>query len=367
MFFEIRIILCHSMRDKIMGATFNPCFQLPKDPFTESENFCNLQVGENRLIKMDQEPCYRVRQDREQGYLCKDRFFPATFGYLPTLKDTQRATLFFRGGFQIKDVLLPVSELERAAELLDKVVLRESILINRSKITKILQRMVLVPDSHKKDTFLEKLAFTASNAKLFDEAVQTARRIKDLELKVVTLGRIVSYADYRSKDHYNHPAEVLNEVWDLTDKIKYKSKKNFLRVLIIQFQSKSGFFYEAFAFTFLIRNHEERGKARVDIAQRWLEKEPTSSIPSWLLELAEADYLRSAVAGKALFEEITKLRSKPNFVPFQLQKKAVEYHKPNLESLQNVYNEATRLSGSFQDSFKASLRRVRKELEKEEN
>ncbi len=341
-----------------MATTFNPCFDLPQDPFTEKRKFCNLQVGEKRLVKMDQGPCHRAKQDGERGYLCKDRFFPESFGYFPTLNGSRRGVLLFGDGTEIRNILLPVSPLEKAAELLDFVPLEAPFGIKSWRFEKILILIDSVPDSRKKDKLLRTVAFKARDGKLFDKAIEIARKISDPELQIITLGKVVSCSDYQPLNPKNNRTDILNAAWDLSDEIPMKTDRNFVRLKILEFQSDSGLFYEAFAFAFLIRNHEARGRARVDIAKRWLEKEPASKAPSWLLDLAEADDDQSKVAPGSLLEEIKSLRKKPGFVEFPLQKKAGRYHKSNLKSVENAYSEATRFPWAIQDAFKGSLQKV---------
>lgn len=341
-----------------MTTTFNPCFDLPQDPFTEKRKFCNLQLGEKRLLKMDQVQCHRAKRDGEKGYLCKDRFFPESFGYFPTLNEKQRGVLFFGDGTEIRNILLPVSPLEKAAELLDFVPLQAAFGIKLGRFEKILILIDSVPDSRKKDKLLQTVAFKAREGKLFDQAIEIARKISDPEFRIITLGKVVSCSDYQSLNPKNNPTDILNAAWDLSDEIPMKADRNFVRLKILEFQSASGLFYEAFAFAFLIRNHEARGKARVAIATRWLAKEPASKVPSWLLDLAEADDYQSKAASGSLLEEIRSLRKKPGFVEFPLQKKADRYHKSNLESVANAYNEATRFPWAIQDALKGSLQKV---------
>ncbi len=341
-----------------MTTTFNPCFDLPQDPFTEKRKFCNLQVEEKRLIKMDQVPCRIAKRNGERGYLCKDRFFPETFGYFPTLNGNHRAVLLFGDGSEIKNILLPVSALEKAGELLDFVPLQAAFAFKLERFEKILILIDSVDDGRKKDKLLQAAALKARDGKLFDKAIEIARKISDPELQIMTLGKIVSCSDYQPLNPRNNRTDILNAAWDLSDEIPMKVDRNFVKLKIIEFQSDSGLFYEAFAFAFLIRNYEARGKARVAIATRWLEKEPASKAPSWLLDLAEADDNQSKKSSSSLLEEIKRLREKPGFVKFPLQKEAAKYHKSNMESVENAFNEATRFPWAIQDAFKGSLQKV---------
>ncbi len=274
------------------------------------------------------------------------------------MNGNHRAVLLFGDGSEIKNILLPVSALEKAAELLDFIPLQAAFTFKLERFEKILILIDSVDDSQKKDNLLQTVAFKAKDGKLFDKAIEIARKISDPELQIMTLGKIVSCSDDHPINSKNNRTDILEAAWDLSDAISTKADRNYVRLKIIEFQSNSGLFHEAFAFAFLIRNHQARASARVAIAKRWLEKEPASRAPSWLLELAEADDYQSKVAPGSLLREIKSLRERPGFVEFPLQKEASRYHKSNMESVENAFNEATRFPWEMQDALKRSLQKV---------